>query len=143
MKTQIVVVGGGAVAERKVETLLGTEASIHIISPEVTPGLEALADSGQIQLQRRPYARGDCAGAALVFSATDDMAVSRAVFDEASAVGSLLNTADQPAFCDFIMPAVVRRGDIAAAAPEAERVDGALATLQVALELFTCSQVVA
>jgi precorrin-2 dehydrogenase len=112
---RVVVVGGGPVAERKVESLLETEASINVISPEVTSRLEALAKSGQIQLQRRPYAAGDCAGAALVFSATDDASVSQAVFDEATATGALINTADKPALCDFIMPAVVRRGDIAVA----------------------------
>src|SRR5262245_30096570 len=112
---RVVVVGGGAVAERKVESLLGTEASIKVISPEVTSRLEALAKSGQIQLQSRTYAAGDCAGAALVFSATDDESVSRAVFDEATAVGALVNTADKPVLCDFLMPAVVRRGDIAVA----------------------------
>jgi precorrin-2 dehydrogenase/sirohydrochlorin ferrochelatase len=112
---RVVVIGGGVVAERKVETLLGTEASINVISPELTPRLEALAQSSQIQLQRRAYVAGDCAGAALIFSATDDAAVSRAVFDEAIKEGVLVNTADKPVLCDFIMPAVVRRGDIAVA----------------------------
>src|SRR5262245_23213929 len=112
---RVVVVGGGAVAERKVESLLGTEASINVISPEVTARLEALAESSQIQLQRRAYAAGDCAGATLVFSATDDAAVSRAVFGEGTEAGVLVNTADKPALCDFIMPAVVRRGDVAVA----------------------------
>jgi precorrin-2 dehydrogenase len=102
---RVVVVGGGAVAERKVESLLGTEASINLISPEVTSRLEALAESGQIQLQRRAYAAGDCAGAALVFSATDDVSVSRAVFEEATAIGALVNTADKPALCDCRRPA--------------------------------------
>jgi precorrin-2 dehydrogenase/sirohydrochlorin ferrochelatase len=112
---RVVVIGGGAVAERKVESLLGTEAFIKVVSPEVTPRLDALAAAGQIQLQRRAYTTGDCEGVALVFSATDDAAVSRAVFDDATEAGALVNTADKPALCDFIMPAVVRRGDIAVA----------------------------
>ena len=112
---RIVVIGGGVVAERKVETLLGMEASINVISPEVTPRIESLAESNQIQLQRRAYTVGDCAGAALVFSATGNEEVNRAVFEEAAKAGVLLNTADKPALCDFIMPAVVRQGDIAVA----------------------------
>src|SRR5262249_56660348 len=87
---RIVVIGGGAVAERKVESLLGTGASIVLISPDVTRRLDSLAKKNRILLQRRAYARGDCAGAALVFSATDDAEVSSAVFDEATQSGALV-----------------------------------------------------
>ena len=112
---RVVVIGGGAVAERKVESLLGTEASIDVISPEFTARLESLAKGKQIRLKRRVFASGDCRNAALVLSATDDAKLSRTVFQEATAAGALVNTADQPPLCDFIMPAVVRRGDIAIA----------------------------
>jgi len=112
---RIVVIGGGPVAERKVESLLGTGASITLISPEVTAGLDSLAKQNRIHIHRRAYAAGDCGGAALVFSATDDQDVSSQVFREATEAGTLVNTADQPALCDFIMPAVVRRGDVAIA----------------------------
>ena len=109
------MIGGGEIAERKVESLLGTGASITVISPVVTARVAALAEENRIQLYQRPYAAGDCKHAALVFSATDDSEVSAAVFEEAARAGALVNTADQPALCDFIMPAVVRRGDIAIA----------------------------
>jgi siroheme synthase-like protein len=112
---RVVVIGGGAVAERKVESLIGTGAVIVLISPEVTSRLDSLAKSNHIQLHRRPYISGDCAGAALVFSASDDAKVSASVFQEATNAGAFVNTADQPALCGFIMPAVVRRGDIAIA----------------------------
>ena len=112
---RVVVIGGGPVAERKVESLLGTGASITVISPEVTLRLKALAESQQIRLQQRAYSPGDCTGATLVFSATDDSLANDAVFEEATEARALVNTADQPALCDFIMPAVVRRGDIAIA----------------------------
>src|SRR4029079_4065769 len=74
-----------------------------------------LAREGQVVLHRRPYARGDCEGAALVISATADCELSRSVFQDATTSGALVNTADQPALCDFFMPAVVRRGEIAIA----------------------------
>jgi siroheme synthase-like protein len=112
---RVVVVGGGAVAERKVESLIGTGASIVLISPEVTSRLDSLAKSNHIQLHRRAYSSGDCAGAVLVFSASDDAKVSASVFEEATKAGAFVNTADQPSLCDFIMPAVVRRGDVAIA----------------------------
>lgn len=112
---RVVVIGGGAVAERKVESLVGAGALITVIGPDVTPRLQSLHDSGRIQVVQRAYTPGDCADAVLVFSATDDPAVGAAVFEEAQRAGALVNTADRPALCDFIMPAVVRRGDVAIA----------------------------
>jgi len=109
---RVVVVGGGQVAERKIESLLDTGASIIVFSPAVTARVVELADGKQIELHRRAYAHGDCAGATLVFSATDDPEVSRAVYKESSDLGVFVNTADQPRLCSFIMPAVVRRGDV-------------------------------
>jgi len=112
---RVVVIGGGDVAERKVESLLHTGAEVSVISPDVTARLAELAENQAIQIQRLAYRAGDCAGAALVFTATDDAEVGAAVFREATDSGALVNTADQPALCDFIMPAVVRRGDISIA----------------------------
>ena len=112
---QVVVIGGGDVAERKVESLLGTGAAIRVISPEVTAALVSLANAKLIELQQRHYIQGDCNGATLVLSATDDPEVSKAVWEEATAAGVMVNTADQPALCNFIMPAVVRRGDLTVA----------------------------
>src|SRR5262245_56239187 len=107
---RVVVIGGGDVAERKVTSLSGTGAEIAVISPVLTPHLLSLANSNTISWHKRSYIRGDCAGATLVFSATDDPAISRAVSEEATTASILVNTADQPSLCDFIMPAVVRRG---------------------------------
>jgi precorrin-2 dehydrogenase/sirohydrochlorin ferrochelatase len=112
---RVVVIGGGEVAERRVESLLDTGASITVISPSVTPRLASLAESQLIGLQKRPYTQGDCSGAALVLSATDDSEASVAVWNEASGAGLLVNTADEPTLCDFIMPAVVRRGELTVA----------------------------
>jgi precorrin-2 dehydrogenase / sirohydrochlorin ferrochelatase len=112
---RVVVIGGGEVAERKVESLLGIEAAVIVVSPEVTPGLAALARQERITLHRRLYQTGDCDGATLVLSATDDAELSRRVFEEARPAGALVNTADQPGLCDFFMPAVVRQGRIAIA----------------------------
>jgi len=112
---RIVVIGGGEVAERKIESLLDTGASIVVISPEVTPAIASLFRQNRIEICNRTYRPGDCAEAALVFSATGDAEISRAVHAEATALGVFVNTADQPSQCSFIMPAVVRRGDIGVA----------------------------
>jgi siroheme synthase-like protein len=109
---RVVVVGGGEVAERKVQSLVETGAVIVVISPEVTPRIAALAQDDRVELHLRPYTSRDCKGAMLVISATDDAELSKKVFDDSHRAGALINTADQPGLCDFIMPAVVRRGDI-------------------------------
>jgi precorrin-2 dehydrogenase/sirohydrochlorin ferrochelatase len=109
---RVVVIGGGEVAERKIDSLLATGASVVVISPEITRAIDALAEQNRIELSKRAYVHGDCIGAALVFAATGDPEISRAVHEEATARGIFVNTADQPAFCTFIMPAVIRRGDI-------------------------------
>lgn len=114
-RKRVVVIGGGEVAERKVASLLDTGASITVVSPQITERLASLANANLIEWHKRSYAHGDCRGAALVLSATDDAETSRSVFDEAAAAGILVNTADQPALCDFIMPAVVRRGALTVA----------------------------
>jgi precorrin-2 dehydrogenase / sirohydrochlorin ferrochelatase len=112
---RVLVIGGGEVAERKIESLLGTGAAIVVVSPDVTSRIVLLATEKRIKLHRRHYKTGDCQGAAFVFSTTDDPDVSQTVFQDAHTAGALVNTADRPALCDFIMPAVVRRGDIAIA----------------------------
>lgn len=112
---RVVVIGGGEVAQRKVTSLMETGAAVTVVSPDLTPELLSLASAGAIEWEKRPYANGDCTGAALVLSATDDPQVSQAVWEEATKDGVLINTADQPALCDFIMPAVVRRGDLTVA----------------------------
>lgn len=104
------VVGGGAVAEAKVAALVSAGAHVTIVSPVLTDGLSALVHEGRVQHEPRAYLAGDVQAFALAFSATDDREVTRRVADDARRHGCWLNAADDPAFCDFILPAVVRRG---------------------------------
>ena len=104
------VVGGGTVAERRVEALLEASAAVTLVSPTLTPALAALAAGGRIRHVARAYEPGDLAGAALAFTAADDPAVSAVVSREARERGVWLNAADDPAHCDFILPGLVRRG---------------------------------
>lgn len=107
-----VVIGAGYLAESKIESLLAAQAQVRVIAPRVNARIRELADSGEIKLQERPYQTGDIAGAFLAVAATDDPAVNRAVFAEAEAAGVLVNAVDDPPFCDFYFPSVVRRGDL-------------------------------
>lgn len=108
----VVVIGGGAVAERKIEMLLESAANVTVVSPDVTGPVATWAAEGRITLQLRAYRRGDLTGCRLAYAATSEPAVNRAVRDEARDAGIWLNAVDQPALCEFITPAIVRRGDL-------------------------------
>ena len=110
-----VIIGGGEVAERKIQYLLECQASVTIISPEVTPGIKAKADSGEIGWLEREYTDGDLDRVVLAIAATDQRAVNKAIAGEASKKGVVLNVVDDPALCTFIAPAVVRQGDVTVA----------------------------
>lgn len=110
-----IVVGGGVIAARKVVGLLEAGAPVTVISPAVVSELTSLAEQGYITLLDRPYQAGDLAGAFLVFAATDDPAVNQAIWDEGSRLGCLVNSVDDPEHSNFIMPAVVRRGEMSIA----------------------------
>ena len=110
-----VVLGGGVVAERKVDGLLAAGAVVTVVSPALTPALAELARRGRIAHVERGYAGGDLAGSTLAFAATDDGAINAAVAAEGRARGVWVNAADDPAHCDVILPALVRRGPVTVA----------------------------
>jgi siroheme synthase-like protein len=107
-----VVIGGGAVASRKVRALLAAGASVKLIGPEVTKGIARLAAEGKIALTLREYRKGDLEGAALVFAAAGKEEVARQVKAEAQRRGVPMNAADAPDLCDFLVPSTIRRGPI-------------------------------
>lgn len=110
-----VVVGGGAVAERKVMALLECKASVTLISPETTPALGKLAKAGSIERVARAYRKGDLQGVRLAIAATDDVEVNARVASEARERGVLVNVVDDLLLSEFIVPSVLRRGDVTVA----------------------------
>jgi precorrin-2 dehydrogenase/sirohydrochlorin ferrochelatase len=108
----VVVVGGGAVAARKCSALLETSAKITVIAPALVAQLRAMLDQGEITYLARQFARGDLAGAFLVFAATDNDIVNQTVAEEARDRAILADVADAPETGAFTMPAVVRRGEL-------------------------------
>lgn len=107
-----VVVGAGTIAESKIESLLIAEASVTVIAPEGLDRVHRWADSGEILWHRREYAQGDLNGAFLAVAATSTPSVNRAVYAEANAASILCNAVDDPPFCDYYFPSVVRRGEL-------------------------------
>jgi precorrin-2 dehydrogenase/sirohydrochlorin ferrochelatase len=105
-----VVVGGGQIAEAKIPGLLAAEANVRVIAPEVTESLATRAREGQIEWVRKTFEREDLRGAYLVVAATSAIEVNHEIFREAEACGILCNTVDDPDYCHFYYPSVVRRG---------------------------------
>jgi siroheme synthase-like protein len=104
------------VATTKVEGVLPcAPARLSVIAPDVSPTIAAYAAAGALDWRRRPYRPGDLAGADLAFGASDDRAVNAAVADEARARRVPVLAVDDIPHCDFIAPALVRRGDLTVA----------------------------
>jgi uroporphyrin-III C-methyltransferase/precorrin-2 dehydrogenase/sirohydrochlorin ferrochelatase len=80
---RVVVVGGGTVAQRRLPRLVSAGALVEVISPHVTPAVQAMADAGEITWHARAYADGDLDGAWYVVACTNDTDVNAAVAEEA------------------------------------------------------------
>ncbi len=107
-----IVVGGGDVAERKVIGLLECGASVILVGKTITPGLRAMKDEGDIEHVPDDYREEHIADAFLVIGATDRDDVNERIFRDSNSKGILVNIVDEPARCDFIVPAVFRRKDL-------------------------------
>lgn len=110
--TTVLVVGGGRVAERKIETLLQYGAEVHVVSRELTGGLDALIREGRIRKIGDTFDDGHLEGVFLVIAATDDRDLNHRISLSARKRGLLVNAVDQPVDCNFIVPSIVRRGDL-------------------------------
>ena len=107
------VIGAGNLAESKIESLRAADAAVTVIAPEASPAIAALDAEGSVTWHRRAYVAGDvAAGTFLVVTATNVPEVNRAVYVEAASKSVLCNAVDDPPYCDFFFPSVVRRGDL-------------------------------
>lgn len=107
----VLVVGGGRVAQRKVEGLLRARADVTVVAPRIDDGVRALP----VRLVERTYEPSDLDHVRLVITATDEAAVNAAVSADATRRGIWVNSADDPANCTFTLPAVARDGEVTVA----------------------------
>jgi precorrin-2 dehydrogenase/sirohydrochlorin ferrochelatase len=103
------VVGGGKVAERKILALLKAGADITVVSPEITKRLEREKLKGSIKHIPRQYRKSDVKNTFLVIAATDSEESNKQVSEEAPC---LVNVVDTPSLCNFIVPSVIKRGQL-------------------------------
>jgi precorrin-2 dehydrogenase/sirohydrochlorin ferrochelatase len=108
----VVVVGGGAVAEGKIEGLVAAEARVRVVAPRVTPAIAQWIAQGKLEWRAKAFASADLDGAYLVIAATSAPGVNEGVFVEADARRILCNAVDDIEHCHFYYGSVVQRGDL-------------------------------
>jgi precorrin-2 dehydrogenase / sirohydrochlorin ferrochelatase len=106
------VVGGGAVGTRKVTTLVNCGAKVTVVSPVISSELTDLSAKGVIQIKQREYCSSDVNDIFLIIGATSDEKLNLRISEDAEKKNLLCNIADVPEACNFILPAIVTRGDL-------------------------------
>lgn len=108
----VLVVGGGVVALRKVQTLLDHGAIVRIVSPQLVPDLKALINDNTCLWSEKEYSTDDIQGAILVFSCTEKEEVNDKVSRDAKNHYRPVNVVDAPEKCGFIVPSIMEQGDL-------------------------------
>jgi precorrin-2 dehydrogenase/sirohydrochlorin ferrochelatase len=107
-----IVIGGNDIAAEKAKALCASGAHVTVVSPEFCPELQLLAQQEQLCLRAQPYEPGILAGAFVVVAAVNEPELIEAIWQEAQQRGQLLNIVDVPARCNFILPSILRRGQL-------------------------------
>ncbi|MDI6812001.1 MAG: bifunctional precorrin-2 dehydrogenase/sirohydrochlorin ferrochelatase [Desulfitobacteriaceae bacterium] len=108
----VLVVGGGQVAKRKVDTLLEHGAQVRIVAPDAIHEIKTLAEAEHCVWEKRAYQSTDVHDAVLVFSCTDREEVNAQVAWDARQAGRAVNVVDDPEKCSFIVPSIMERGEL-------------------------------
>lgn len=112
-KKNILVVGGGKIALRRIKTLLKFESSITVVGKEIHPEIWPLADDTDcIRVIQRQYEAVDLAGKDIVLACTDSGNVNREIVKVCREKGILVNAADDKAMCDFYFPSVIAKDEV-------------------------------
>lgn len=111
---QVLAVGGGKVALRRIRALLDFGCAVTLVAPEAAPGLRELAEQGRIRWIARAFEPRDVSGAFLVLAMTDSRAVNHTVWKGAKKAGAFVNVADCKEECDFYFPGIAAGGGIVA-----------------------------
>jgi precorrin-2 dehydrogenase/sirohydrochlorin ferrochelatase len=109
---EILVVGGGKIATRKVEKLLPFGGKITVVAPQISKELKKLSKQGKIKIKRRRFLTGDLKNKDLVVVATDDINLQKKIFKLCSKKRIPVNSVDSPDYCSFIFGSLIVRGDL-------------------------------
>jgi len=112
---QVVVVGGNKLAAEKAAALAASGAQVCVIHPKFCATLLAMAERGEVRLLQKSYESGDLAGAFVVVAVASDDQLIEAIWQETQQRGQPVNIVDVPRYCSFILPSVLRRGQLTVA----------------------------
>ncbi|NPB05380.1 MAG: bifunctional precorrin-2 dehydrogenase/sirohydrochlorin ferrochelatase [Aquificae bacterium] len=133
---EVLVVGGGPVALRKVESLLPFGAKVTVVAPRTVPELKKLQKEGKIRLKRRRFLTGDLRGKFMVVVAADDEKLQRRIFALCEKRGIWCNSVDRVDYCNFVFPALVKRGELVVGLTTSGRAPALSSLLRRELEGF-------
>jgi precorrin-2 dehydrogenase/sirohydrochlorin ferrochelatase len=133
---RVLVVGGGKVGARRAAGLLEAGAHVVVVSPRFAPAFARLVDTAALTLIERSYVTSDLTGVALVVAATDDPTVNARVRADVRRAGLFVCVVDDPEWSDFLVPAVVRRGDLLVAISTSGRSPALAGQLRRELDLL-------
>lgn len=109
---RVVIIGGGAVALRKAETLVPTGARLVIVAASVTDTIQTLSKKTDVELINSKYSKEYLVGAVLVIAATNNRQLNKRIYKDCQELEILCNVVDDPEICNFYVPASVKRGDL-------------------------------
>jgi precorrin-2 dehydrogenase/sirohydrochlorin ferrochelatase len=109
---RVVVIGGGTVAVRKAQSLLAADARLVVVAPRIDKMMTVLCKSKNAELIKSKYSKEYLAEAVLAIAATNNQELNKQIYKDCQELEVLCNVVDVPEFCDFYVPAVVRRGDL-------------------------------
>ncbi|MGD9969402.1 MAG: bifunctional precorrin-2 dehydrogenase/sirohydrochlorin ferrochelatase [Sulfuricurvum sp.] len=108
----ILVIGGGEVALRKIEQLVRFSPRISVVAPYICDEIVRISQAHSVVLERRPYVPDDVSGRFLVIGALDDIVEQEKIFERCTAEKIPVNCVDSPKLCSFIFPALIVEGDL-------------------------------
>ena len=111
-KFPCLVIGGGEAARRKVISLKEFNADITVLSPRICRQLKELAGKNEIKIIKKSYSREYIKNFKFVFCTTDNKETNKIIYKDCTEESILINVADDPSLCDFILPANIKRGDL-------------------------------
>ena len=109
---KILLVGGGSIALEKLEKLVDFTTEITVVSKEFSAEFIVFAYQHKILMVERAYLLGDIEGFDVVIVATDTIELHKEIFEESRSSRILVNSVDNTAYCDFIFPSYVKKGDL-------------------------------
>lgn len=109
---QVVVVGAGTIAKRRIRTLTEFTNHLIVIAPEVNNELLEMEKEGLLTLKRKKYERTDIYDADMVIAASNDHAVNNDIYSACKCMGILVNVCSDKNKCDFYFPGIVKHNHV-------------------------------